>query len=354
VAAGADTVRTTAASGGSGAASPSSERVFARRALIASVIGGGVLAALLLLRALSAQMLVLFAGVLFAVLLSGLASVLSAWSRMRYRWSLAVVVLVLVTMGAAAVAMGGPRLAEQLDDLRGRVPTVAARLRGWLEHHAWSRDVFTHGGKYWNEVADQTGKAVSLGVGVVGNGVVVFFLGLFLAAEPRVYRHGVLALVPARAAERTRDLMTALGTSLRWWLAGRALTMVVVGTVTGLGLAALGIPLAGTLGLLAGLMNFVPYVGPIVAGVPAVALALTEGIRPALYVVALFLGVQTLEGYILTPLVDRRTVSLPPALTLSAQLVLGVLLGAGGVVLASPTLVCVLVWHRHWRRSRHG
>jgi predicted PurR-regulated permease PerM len=91
-----------------------------------------------------------------------------------------------------------------------------------------------------------------------------------------------------------------------------------------------------------------------VAGVPAVALALTEGIRPALYVVALFLGVQTLEGYILTPLVDRRTVSLPPALTLSAQLVLGVLLGAGGVVLASPTLVCVLVWHRHWRRSRHG
>jgi predicted PurR-regulated permease PerM len=125
--------------------------------------------------------------------------------------------------------------------------------------------------------------------------------------------------------------------------------MVVVGTVTWLGLMALGVPLAATLGVVSGLLNFVPYVGPIAAGIPAVALALMDGIRPALYVVALFVGLQTLEGYVLTPLVDRRTVSLPPALTLSAQLLLGVLLGAAGVVLASPILVCVLLLCRELR-----
>jgi predicted PurR-regulated permease PerM len=119
--------------------------------------------------------------------------------------------------------------------------------------------------------------------------------------------------------------------------------MVVIGALTTVGLLVLGAPMAVPMGVLAGLLNFVPYVGPVIAGIPAVALALTEGVRPALHVTALYVFVQSLEGYVLTPLVDRRTVSIPPALGLSAQLVFGVLLGAAGVMLASPLVVCALV-----------
>jgi predicted PurR-regulated permease PerM len=119
--------------------------------------------------------------------------------------------------------------------------------------------------------------------------------------------------------------------------------MTIVGVITWAGLALIGVPLALTLGLLAGLLNFVPYVGPIVSAIPAVLLALLDGSRTAGWVALLYLGVQLLEGYLLTPLIDQRTVRTPPALLLTSQVIAGVTLGALGVVLAAPLLAVALV-----------
>ena len=139
------------------------------------------------------------------------------------------------------------------------------------------------------------------------------------------------------------EVWNAVGDTLRRWLVGRAVLMVVNGVMTAAGLWLLGIPLALTLGTIAGLLNFVPNIGPIIAGVPAVLIAWTMGPMPALYVLVLYIVLQSLDGYVLTPLIQQRTVSLAPALTIAAQLLFGVLAGTMGLLLATPMTAAALV-----------
>lgn len=312
-----------------------------------SLVSGAVLALLYALWMLGTTPLLIFSGVLFAIILHGLASWLSRRTGMRRRWALAVVVTALVASAAAAVVLTGPSAARQADELRKRLPRVVRPVRARIERHELGRDLLgSNGQQEQGAVAGRAGRAFGTALGLVADALIVFFLGVFLAAEPDVYRRGLLSLLPERNRGKARATLDAVGETLKWWLIGRAFTMVVIGVATTAGLIALGAPMAVPMGILAGLLNFVPYIGPVIAGIPAAALALTEGVRPALHVVALYVVVQSLEGYVLTPLVDRRTVSIPPALGLSAQLVFGVLLGAPGVMLASPLVVCALVAHQ--------
>ena len=140
-----------------------------------------------------------------------------------------------------------------------------------------------------------------------------------------------------------RDVLDAVGDTLRRWLVGRALLMVINGVCTAAGLWLLGIPLALTLGTIAGLLNFVPNIGPIIAGVPAVLIAWTHGPMPAFYVLLLYVALQSLDGYVLTPLIQQRTVSLAPALTIAVQVLFGVLAGTMGLLLATPVTAATLV-----------
>ena len=177
----------------------------------------------------------------------------------------------------------------------------------------------------------------------MGNVVIVLFLGLFLAAEPRLYRDGAIRLFPRARRDRVGKVLDEAGEKMKWWLVGRFITMVIVAVTTAVGLKLIGVPLALVLGLIAGLLNFVPYVGPLVAAVPAVLLAASTDMRQAGLVVLLFVVIQTVEGYVLTPLIDRRMVSEPPALSLGSQLVLGMLAGTLGVMFASPLTVVGLL-----------
>ncbi len=140
-----------------------------------------------------------------------------------------------------------------------------------------------------------------------------------------------------------REVLGALGYTLRWWLVGRFLTMAVNGLFSGIGLWLLGIPLALGLGLLTALLNFVPNIGPILSMIPAVLLALAEGPDKALYVLVLYLVLQNLEGFVLEPLVQQCTVALPAAIVIGSQVLLGVLLGSLGVLLATPLIACLFV-----------
>ena len=317
-------------------------REVARIALVASAVAAGVLAVFLALRALHGALLLLFAAVLFAVVLNAFATLVGR-SGLPYRWSVGAVVAALLALLAAVGVLAGPDIATQVDELRDRIPQAVDKVRGYMGRHGWSRALLEGSAGGSQGLSSWAGDAAKASLAVVTNAAVVFFVGLFLALEPATYRRGLLSLVPRAGRDLGREMLLDVGQNLRWWLLGRLFTMVVVGTATGLGLWALGVPLALTLGVLAGLFNFVPYVGPIIAGIPAVLLALGEGPSRALWVAVLFLGVQTVEGYVLTPLVDRRTVALPPALTLAAQFSLALLAGGAGIVLASPLLVAALV-----------
>lgn len=129
---------------------------------------------------------------------------------------------------------------------------------------------------------------------------------------------------------------------LRWWLVGKLLSMSIVGLLTTAGLWLLGVPLALAFGLIAAALTFVPNIGPVLSVVPPALLALTDEPRVAAYVVALYVGIQTVESYAITPIIQRRTVSLPPALTITAQVALGFLVGALGVAVATPLTAAVM------------
>ena len=171
--------------------------------------------------------------------------------------------------------------------------------------------------------------------------LVVFFVGLFGAADPDVYRMGLLHLVPLARA-RAGQALDAVVDNLRWWLAGQVCLMIMIGITTGLGLWLLGIPLALTLGLITGVFELIPYLGAWLAAIPAALIALLVSPWHVLLVLGWFLGVHILEGYVLGPLV-QPAVRLPPALTLLSQVLLGSLVGALGVFVAAPLTVTIIV-----------
>ena len=175
---------------------------------------------------------------------------------------------------------------------------------------------------------------------------------IYLALTPALYLNGILKLVPVSRQVEVRDTLSALGRALRLWLVGQLAAMAVVGTLVTLGLTVLDIPSALALGFMAGLFEFVPFVGPVTSAIPAVASGLTDSPRTALWVAGLYIVVQQAEGMLIQPLLQQRTVSLPPVLMIFAVLGFGVLFGPLGLLLATPlAVVCLVLVKKLWVRE---
>ena len=179
--------------------------------------------------------------------------------------------------------------------------------------------------------------------GMIGGFVLVIFIAMYLASEPGLYREGVLHLIPHKKRDRAEEYIDTLSKTLRQWLVARLIAMVVIGAITGTALALLKVEGAAALGVLAGLLEFVPFFGPIVSAVPAIGIALLDSPQKALYVVILYLIVQQLEGNVITPLLLEKRLDIPPILTIVAVSALGVVFGVIGMLIAEPLLAVVLV-----------
>ncbi|KYF82462.1 hypothetical protein BE11_48745 [Sorangium cellulosum] len=290
----------------------------------------------------------LFAGVLLAVFLRGIAGWLSRRAHLPGGWALAVTVVAIAALLGAGVWLIAPSLAAQVDELSQRLPEAARRVADHLERYAWGR-------KLVERLSDAPGlpqarqallgatRLLSTTLGALTGVIVVLFVGLFLAAEPAAYRRGLLRLVPIARRARAATVLDDMGHILRRWMLGKLCSMAAVGVLTWIGLSLLGIRLALALALLAATLTFVPYLGPALALLPAALLGLLQGTAMAGYVVALYLGIQLVESYLLTPLIQRSTVALPPGLILAMQALLGALTGGLGVVLATPILAALVV-----------
>jgi predicted PurR-regulated permease PerM len=166
--------------------------------------------------------------------------------------------------------------------------------------------------------------------------IYVVILGIFLAVAPGRYRDGVVRLLPKASQDRGREVLNELGRTMQWWLLGQLVSMFLVGLVTTIGLWAIGIPLALILGIIAGLSEFIPIVGPILAFVPAALIGLSLGTETFLWVVVFYLILQQLEGNVIMPLVQKRAVDLPPPLTITAVFVGSAMFGLLGMFVATP------------------
>ncbi|HLZ01055.1 MAG TPA: AI-2E family transporter [Bradyrhizobium sp.] len=297
---------------------------------------------------LSDVLVLAFAAALLALLLRGLAHELSRRTGMPEPWA---VVPVVFTLLGSIVAIGwlfGSQIASQFNLLAKDLPqslTQLAREFGssswgaWLLGHAQDINLGNAGAPVAGYVAALFGSVVR----TVAYIAVLLFAALYFAAQPTRYVDGLLRLVPASRRAGASEMLELLGTTLRRWLIGQSITMTVVGTLTAIGLALLGVSAPVALGLIAGMFAFVPYVGPILASASGILMATMQGPILMGYVVALYAGIHFLEGNIVNPLVQAEAVELPPVLTLFATVAFGLLLGPVGVLLAAPLAVVLLV-----------
>ncbi|PEN12728.1 AI-2E family transporter [Longibacter salinarum] len=315
---------------------------YTRRVLIAAAILLALVISVLLLRQIASVLLLFFAGILAGVFLDGLTSKLHDYSGIPRAWCLGIVVTLLLGFFVASVWYAGPRIDGQIDQLGERIPAALDRLRSSIEQYEWSRRLLS-GSPNSGQAMSFVAGGVSSIVGGLTSVMVALIIGLYSAVNPDVYIKGGIRLLPKARRERGRAVVHSLGQALRWWLVGRIASMGVVGVLTAIGLWIAGIPLAIVLGLIAALLSFVPYIGPILSVIPAGLVAFAESPTKVVYVVILFAAVQFLESYVITPLIQERAVSLPPAVLIGFQVLMGIVAGALGVFMATPLAVAVIV-----------
>lgn len=295
--------------------------------------------------------LLTFAGILLAIFLRGLADFVNRYTKLSETMSVLLVSVLLVVILAGAIAFLAPDVAEQYRHLRDEVPKSAQKAGEYLSQFGWGKTLIAQlpSAKEIMEKFDastvltRVGGYFSSTVGAIGNFFVVILLAIYLAVEPKFYTKGLTKIFPIASRPRVEQVLSEIGNTLTWWLIGKTASMLFIGILTWIGLSILGVPLALTLGLIAGLLSFIPNFGPIFSAVPAILLAFIDSPIKALYVLGLFIIVQIIESNIVTPFIERRTVELPPALTIIAQIALGVLLGGLGLVLATPLLTVIIV-----------
>jgi predicted PurR-regulated permease PerM len=300
-------------------------------------------------------LLLLFAAILVALALRGFASgILLAVPVLGRKTA-----FVLASLLAAATLGGfgyllGSQLRGEFGDIWHHVPELLVPLEEWFgfnDVEEWLVEAGTElfsGASVLNWVIGVSGVLA----GLVANAVLVIIAAFYLGLSPATYRAGLLYLLPPSVRGSADETLTAIGHGLQRWIVGQFVAMAVVGILTFIGLWMLGVPSALALAVIAALLEFIPFVGPILAAIPALAIAFGESAELALWVLALYVLVQQIEGNVLMPLIQRQAVSLPPVATLFAVLAAGLLFGPLGILLATPlAVVCMIAVKKLWVRD---
>jgi predicted PurR-regulated permease PerM len=304
---------------------------------------------------LSGILMLAFAAILLAVLLAGLADVLSRHTRLPWPWALTVGTVTVLVLVMGALALFGAQLSGQLDQLVSRIPRALDEVGRRLGIVDLSQQVLASfeagSGSQFLSHAARFGYTF---IGIVADIVLVVVAAIYLAADRSLHQSALKLLAPSQQ-ERAQSVMSASARALRLWFMGQMVSMALVGTLSGLAFWAIGLPLPIGLGFVAGVSNFIPLVGPILGAVPAVVLALAEDWTAVLWTIAAIVVIQHVEGYVLMPLVQRRAVDVSPALVLFAIAAFGVLFGWLGVALAVPlTVVLMVIIQKIWVREILG
>jgi predicted PurR-regulated permease PerM len=318
--------------------------------IVVGIILAAVLLTLFVYYAIDVVLL-FFGAVLLAIFLRGLADLVNRYTRLSEGAAVLLVSLLLILILAGAIALLAPSVAEQFRHLQQELPKSAKKVGDFISQYSWGKTLIAQLPGFddimakieFSNLLSRVGGYFSSTVGAVGNFFVMILLAIYLASEPKFYADGFTKLFPIETRGRVSEILGEIGTTLSWWLIGKTLSMLFIGVLTWIGLSILGVPLALTLGLIAGLLSFIPNFGPILSAVPAILLAFIESPVSAVYVAILFIVVQLIESNLVTPYIERQTVELPPALTVFAQLSLGVIIGGVGLILATPILAFIVV-----------
>jgi predicted PurR-regulated permease PerM len=310
---------------------------FVRRAFAAVLIVG-----LVVLLAYAVELILyVFAGILLALMLRTAGMWLAATTGVSIRWSMTIVLVVFVFAVFATIWAFGLQIAHQADELFDASSKAYSQFQSKLQQYRIFRQfVSTTPTVSLGETA--TAAAAGL-MWMAASVALILFLGVYLSTGPQEYLESFLNCFSAEHRAKASRILESLGGALRWWLVGQFIAMLVVGIVTTTGLFLLDSPMPVALGVMAGLLTFVPYVGALASAVPAILIAFTQSSHLALYVMLLYLLAHIVEGYIVVPLVQHKLVYLPPALILTSQLFMHAFAGAAGLMFATPLMVVAMV-----------
>jgi predicted PurR-regulated permease PerM len=319
----------------------------ASRALVYSSVAALVAVLVFLLWYALDYVLLAFLGVLLALLLRAPANGLARRARLAPAIALVLVALGLLALLGAGGYFFGNAVADQALELSERLPGVVNSLLERMREREWGRrllEITQRGDPVsGTKVVSGALRFAGSAIGVLAEAAIVIFFAAFLAAQPAVYVRGLLRLIPVRRRPRAGEVLGAMGIVLQRWLVGQSVLMLTMGILTFAGLTLLNVPLALPLALLSGLFYFVPYLGAIASAVPAILIGLSVSAQMAAYVALLFAGLHAVEGYLVEPLVQNKAVFLPPALILFSQVLLALLGGPLGVVVATPLAAALVV-----------
>jgi predicted PurR-regulated permease PerM len=292
---------------------------------------------------LAQPLLLILGGIVFASMLDGGTRLLGRVLPIGRGWRLAIVSLAAVLAIVATIWTAGVQLSQQAAAFTVTVTTQANRILEWAGSHG-----VTPGDVQLDQIGQQLmgslgrlTSAVSSAIGAVTSLVMIMVIGVFIAVEPRLYERGIGWMLPMRTRERFYRTTERMGATLRRLMAGRLLGMAVEGVGTWVLLAVGGVPMAALLGLLTGILAFLPNIGAIVSGILIVLVGFSAGVDTGLWAIAVYVVVQVVDGYLIVPYVARKTVDLAPATVLGAQLLFGALFGILGLALADPIVAMI-------------
>ncbi len=300
---------------------------------------------LLLIKATFSVLLLVLAGALIAIYFTGLSGLIFRKTKWKRGICLTISVLGTVLLVAALFWLIGAKLETQLSELTDTLPKTIERAKEQLEKSDLGKSVVKRisSPESAQKLKASLGSFFKSTFGVLGDIYVVVFIAIFFTAAPGVYKRGIVDLIPQKGKQKAAEILDKLGENLKKWLKGKFFAMFVVFVLTAAGLAIIGIPLWLVLAIIAGLFNFIPNFGPLIGMVPAVLVALMIGPSAAAIVGALYILIQVVESNFITPLVQQKLVSIPPALIIIAQLLISPLTGGWGLVLATPLMLIVMI-----------
>jgi predicted PurR-regulated permease PerM len=370
---------------------PAEPRLQARSDLAWAIAVGGIgvilfMAALAFSWYYAAALFLLFSGMLLGVALNAMTSLLGRVLPWPHPARLVIVCVALAAVLVGIVFLGGTTIADQAKVLSDTIKSQLGNIKGFLDRNGIDTSFFdfnaaapatsapdggsttptqatSHGlpgglpspsalASSGGAIVSQTFKLLLGTVSAVGNFFIVLFLGLAFAAQPSVYRSGLLFLAPAKYRDQATVIVDRISYTLERWLIAQITTMFAVFLVTWIGLAIIGVQSSFILGIQAGLLAFIPTVGAIIAGVIVVLASLASGWVAAASAFVLFLGVHAMESYVLTPLIQRQALDIPPATLFAFQILLGIVFGVWGLTLALPLMAIAKVMIDYFKSDR--
>ena len=303
----------------------------------------GLVLAVVALIFLAQPLLLILAGIVLAAMLDGGARLLGRVLPIGRGWRLAIVTLSGVGFVVWTIYFAGTELAGEAARLRETVTGQVNRILAWGNEMGLVQggiQVDQLGGQLMGTLG-RLGTAVSSALGAITSMVMILVIGIFIAVEPRLYQRGVAWMLPLEHRDRFYRTASRMGFTLRRLMAGRLLGMAVEGVGTWLLLLIGGVPMAALLGILTGLLAFLPNIGAIISGVLIVLAGFSVSVEAGLWAVGVYVIVQVVDGYLIVPYVAKKTVDMAPALVLGAQLLFGALFGLMGLALADPIVAMI-------------